>query len=377
MLFADAAPTTNDGCPEAADATADASAVVTLLRAGSIECAATVARGLADETKRSAENVVAMELRSVERSIKAVREALKDYSGSSAADADASRLVPAWQWAQSGRDVFVSVKFAHKLDAPATLISERDVESVDFGNTSVKLRASKGGKRYGLELALLRAIEPGNSTWQSASVGRATLTMRKAANYREWWPRLLLSKARSNVWWDKQEALDHEKEEVEKEARAREKEAKKKAKEESAATTTSSDESMTNDDAPTADAAASEASSSGNNGEASSSSADDEKADKPATTKSKQAKRESALKKAAAQRKKDADNEARDKRRAINEEATKKIGEVDAELKKQKELIDAELAADIARLSSDEDADVADAASSSDRRSRLPEMDEL
>ena len=32
-----------------------------------------------------------------------------------------NRVFPAFQWAQSPDDVFISVKFAHKLDAPATL----------------------------------------------------------------------------------------------------------------------------------------------------------------------------------------------------------------------------------------------------------------
>ncbi len=32
-----------------------------------------------------------------------------------------NRVFPAFQWAQSPEDVFISVKFAHKLDAPATL----------------------------------------------------------------------------------------------------------------------------------------------------------------------------------------------------------------------------------------------------------------
>ena len=41
-------------------------------------------------------------------------------------------MAPAHQWAQSGDELFVSVKFAHKWDAPATLVGENDVESVEF-----------------------------------------------------------------------------------------------------------------------------------------------------------------------------------------------------------------------------------------------------
>ena len=62
-------------------------------------------------------------------------------------------------------------------------------------------------------MPLLRAIDVKNCTWSSASVGRATLTMRKAAAVREWWPRLLQSASKpqnQHTWWDKQEPFESE-----------------------------------------------------------------------------------------------------------------------------------------------------------------------
>ena len=64
-------------------------------------------------------------------------------------------MAPAHQWAQSGDELFVSVKFAHKWDAPATLVGENDVESVEFAEELVTVRARKGSKRFDLEIVPL------------------------------------------------------------------------------------------------------------------------------------------------------------------------------------------------------------------------------
>lgn len=181
------------GCEEAT-----AEGVIRALRRGDYECAVATAK-LTPATTAN-ENAVLLELRTLETAIKEVKDSLKP----------SSLVAPAYQWAQSADDLFVSVKFAHKIDAPATLVSKLDL--VEFKNSSVALRASKNSKQFALDLVLLRAIEPDNCTWSSASVGRATLTLRKA-KLQDWWPRLLLTRAKppnQHVWWDKQDMFTEE-----------------------------------------------------------------------------------------------------------------------------------------------------------------------
>ncbi|EGB08781.1 hypothetical protein AURANDRAFT_25988, partial [Aureococcus anophagefferens] len=126
-------------------------------------------------------------------------------------------MAPAHQWAQSGGEIFLSVKFAHKWDAPATLMLFRNARA---RNTHVEatlnhpfaaqvvVKASKAEKRFVLEVPLLREIDPAASSYVTASVGRMTITLKKASSQREWWPRLNKDKAKppnQGVWWDKQE----------------------------------------------------------------------------------------------------------------------------------------------------------------------------
>lgn len=63
-----------------------------------------------------------------------------------------SHINPAFQWAQSTTDVFLNVKFAHKLDAPATLNVE--VQNVTLEASSMSLRATDGRKMFSLDLEL-------------------------------------------------------------------------------------------------------------------------------------------------------------------------------------------------------------------------------
>jgi hypothetical protein len=85
------------------------------------------------------------------------------------------------------------VKFAHKLDTPATLGCEATTPP-SYGRKSVSFRAECRDKRktFSLSLSLFRDIIAENSTWTMASVGRASLTLKKATN--STWPRLLAGK---------------------------------------------------------------------------------------------------------------------------------------------------------------------------------------
>jgi len=132
-------------------------------------------------------------------------------------------VAPAFEWAQSGDSVFVGVKFAHKLDAPACI----DVvdENVEIKKQVVKLQATCKGKnkRFSLELELLEAIDPSQSSWAMASVGRGTLTLVKADAPAKW-ERLLKSSSdkprNMHTWWQLHEKYAAELDKLEADAEA-------------------------------------------------------------------------------------------------------------------------------------------------------------
>ena len=114
-------------------------------------------------------------------------------------------LSPAFQWAQSPEEVFLNVKFSHKLDAPATLNVQHNLT---IEGNQLHLSATNGVKYFKLELELLRGIVAEESSWSSSSNGRITVTLKKTSPAN--WARLLRdnSKKPSNMhfWIDKQEA---------------------------------------------------------------------------------------------------------------------------------------------------------------------------
>jgi hypothetical protein len=133
---------------------------------------------------------------------------------SAGAGAGADAVVnPAFEWAQSATHVYLGVKFAHKLDAPACIdLVDQDVS---ITAAAVRLHATCKGKnkRFVLELALLEPIDAGASTWSMASVGRGTLTLVKVSP-RVRWERLLQSatdKPRNmGTWWELHEKYKDE-----------------------------------------------------------------------------------------------------------------------------------------------------------------------
>ena len=146
------------------------------------------------------------------QSASSIRGRLQTLSDSLLGHAQASGIPPAYEWAQSPSSIFLNVKFAHKLDTPATLGCEVG-EAPSFTNRSVRVFAECKEKRkaFLLSLALLRDIEPAGSSFSMASVGRASITLRKAVNGT--WPRLLAVKAKpgnQHKWWAMQEKHDEE-----------------------------------------------------------------------------------------------------------------------------------------------------------------------
>ena len=133
---------------------------------------------------------------------------------------NAAGIPPAFEWAQSPDSIFLNIKFAHKLDTPATLGCE-PIEPI-YGTRSVLFKAECKDKRktFTLNLGLFKEINHELSTWNMASVGRASITLRKLTNAT--WPRLLSNKNKPgnmHVWWAMKEKYEKELEEWEKKAR--------------------------------------------------------------------------------------------------------------------------------------------------------------
>jgi len=126
------------------------------------------------------------------------------YSKSSTAP-----IEPAMQWAQSPDTIFINVKFAHKLDAPACIdVIEPNIE---LEESRVGIRAGCKGfdKNFKLDLPLFSSIVVSNSSWAMTSVGRGSFTLIKQVAAK--WDRLLASRDKPknlHVWWAMQEKFD-------------------------------------------------------------------------------------------------------------------------------------------------------------------------
>lgn len=68
---------------------------------------------LAQKAGSDVRNTFDMESRAVMKEIAALKAAVES-------SLPVASITPAFQWAQSPNEVFINVKFAHKLDAPAT-----------------------------------------------------------------------------------------------------------------------------------------------------------------------------------------------------------------------------------------------------------------
>ena len=98
-------------------------------------------------------------------------------------------------------------------------------------NSTLSLSATKDAKAFELSLDLYGEIEPDESSWREAAVGRVIFTVRKRGEQSKW-PSLLAEGTKKpqnmHMWFDKQEEFADEMEELEeKEEKAREGKEKK------------------------------------------------------------------------------------------------------------------------------------------------------
>lgn len=172
--------------------------ISSLMRRGFWNCAKAFIAKKRDSVTQESKNEFDLEQRMILKEISALKSAIDSAL-------PMSIVSPAFKWAQSTQDILLSVKFSHKLDAPATLNVEP--QTVNITSSKLVLHASDGRKKFVLEMDLLKDIVPAESTWSMASVGTMTLTLRKADSPSRW-QRLTLSKKKmpnSHFWFEMNE----------------------------------------------------------------------------------------------------------------------------------------------------------------------------
>ena len=108
-------------------------------------------------------------------------------------------IPPYVEWAQSPAAVFISVKWALGK-APATLGCAPSPPAVNGSAVVFRAVCALKRKTFAFAATLFAPLDAERCTFADASVGRATLTLAKAAE--AVWPRLLNdSKTKTSTWW--------------------------------------------------------------------------------------------------------------------------------------------------------------------------------
>merc|ERR1719247_2125374 len=124
----------------------------------------------------------------------------------------AQQVSPAFQWAQNDTCIFLTVKFTVRWNAPGALeVTEPHVhmEANKFNFTGLG-KHSNNKYKYQLSLKLFDNLSPVDSTWNTASVGKLSVTLRK--KWPRKWPRLLQDKkakiSNMHVWMETQDRIN-------------------------------------------------------------------------------------------------------------------------------------------------------------------------
>lgn len=121
-----------------------------------------------------------------------------------------------FKWAQSPTEIILSVKFSHKIDAPATL--NVVAKNVSLTSERLLLLASDGKKNFHLDIEFLGGVVPDQSTWSMASVGRMSFNIKKADNPTKWTGLIKGNRKlpQMHSWWEMQDKFEAELDELEK-----------------------------------------------------------------------------------------------------------------------------------------------------------------
>lgn len=130
--------------PEFDPTTLNAKYIGYAMKRGFWKCAKELSN-LANSVRIDVRGVFDMESRTIAKEIKEIKSAIESTL-------PVSIIAPAFQWAQSPTEIFINVKFAHKLDAPATLNVE--AETVNITDDNLTLKATDGRKMFNLNVDL-------------------------------------------------------------------------------------------------------------------------------------------------------------------------------------------------------------------------------
>ncbi len=142
---------------------------------------------------------------------KTLQEILNKYKYS---EKDYQIVSPAFQWAQSLKNIFIEVKFAHRIDSPGCL----EIEDLNKSFTNNSLYLS--GKcilteipiKFVLNLNLYNEIIPENCSIKFESVGRYLITIKKRKII--FWERLLFEKEKifnnMKIWYEMNKKYENE-----------------------------------------------------------------------------------------------------------------------------------------------------------------------
>ena len=122
-------------------------------------------------------------------------------------------ISPAFQWSQSKDYILIEVKFAHKLDTPATLGVKSKGADLKVTSLTFDAASKSKNKRFKLNLKLAREIIPEESEWSMAAVGRATFSLKKKHPETAWTKLLHPSQAvpqNMHTWWAMKEQHENE-----------------------------------------------------------------------------------------------------------------------------------------------------------------------
>lgn len=129
----------------------------------------------------------------------AIRKSLSELGERLSATAMSVDIPPSFEYAQSPKFIFISVKWALGR-APSTLGCKPSPPDYSTRNLSFRAVCAEKRKTFVLQLALWGNISAESSSWREASVGRATLTIAKEVE--GVWPRLLADqKIKTQLWW--------------------------------------------------------------------------------------------------------------------------------------------------------------------------------
>jgi hypothetical protein len=124
----------------------------------------------------------------------------------------AQQVAPAFQWAQNDTCILLTVKFTVRWNAPGAL--EVTEPAVVMSHNSLNFtglgKHSNNKYKYVLLLDMFDNIVPAASSWNTASVGKLSVTLKK--KWARKWPRLLANKktkiGNMHVWMEMQDRLD-------------------------------------------------------------------------------------------------------------------------------------------------------------------------